>query len=393
MNIDGLAEGAKEKGLALLGTGDFAHPVYFRELRDKLLPSDNGTGIYAYNGVNFMLQVEISLMYSQGGKGRRVHHLIYAPDFDSAEQINAMLGSWGRLDYDGRPIFNKTSMEFMDSLASVCPDAFVVPAHAWTPWYGIFGSMSGFDSMKEAFGDHAHRIKAIETGLSSDPAMNWRLSALDRVSLISNSDSHSPWPWRLGREANVFECNLAYKDIIQTISTRKGFICTLEVDPSYGKYHYDGHRNCGVSMSPAESKAANNICPKCRKPLTLGVENRVEQLADRPPGHKPKEAVDFKSILPLAELIAAVRKVGLESVKVKQEMGAIMGNMPELHVLLERPEEDLLKITDEKMVSVIMANRNSNLRIKPGYDGVYGEISMGNIEKAKDRRQSSLADF
>ncbi|RLG21661.1 DNA helicase UvrD [Candidatus Micrarchaeota archaeon] len=387
MNLEGISEGARKKGLNLLGTGDFTHPKYFEELKRKLLPSDNGTGIYEYNGIHFMLQVEISLIYQQGGKQRRVHHVIFAPDFEAAEQINSMFSKWGRLDYDGRPIFGKSSMEFMDALMALCPDAFVVPAHAWTPWYGIFGSMSGFDSLKEAFGEHVRHIHAIETGLSSDPAMNWRISELDNVSLISNSDSHSPYPWRLGREANVFDTKMTYKDITNTITTRKGFEYTIEVDPAYGKYHYDGHRNCGVSMSPEEARKHNNICPVCGKPLTLGVEHRVEDLADRPAGYRPKHAVDFIKLLPLAELIATARKRSLSSPTVTKEMHQIMKDYSELYVLTEMPEDEIRKIADESLAELILKNRNQELKIKPGYDGVYGEIIL------ESGAQSSLLDF
>jgi len=387
MNLEGISEGARKKGLNLLGTGDFTHPKYFEELKRKLLPSDNGTGIYEYNGIYFMLQVEISLIYQQGGKQRRVHHVIFAPDFEAAEQINSMFSKWGRLDYDGRPIFGKSSMEFMDAITSLCPDAFVVPAHAWTPWYGIFGSMSGFDSLKEAFGEHVRHIYAIETGLSSDPAMNWRISELDNVSLISNSDSHSPYPWRLGREANVFDTKMTYKDITNTITTRKGFEYTIEVDPAYGKYHYDGHRNCGVSMSPEEARKHNNICPVCGKPLTLGVEHRVEDLADRPAGYRPKHAVDFIKLLPLAELIATARKRSLSSPTVTKEMHQIMKDYSELYVLTEMPEDEIRKIADESLAELILKNRNQELKIKPGYDGVYGEIIL------ESGAQSSLLDF
>src|SRR3989338_8375429 len=277
MTLEVLAQKGREKGLGIIGTGDFSHPLWFKELKAKLAGS--GDGMYDYNGMNFVLSNEISLIYTQDGKGRRIHHMLLAPDLDTVAQINELLASKGRLDYDGRPIFGFSSIELVENLMGISTDIEIIPAHAWTPWFSIFGSNSGFDSVEECLQDKAKHIHAIETGMSSDPEMNWRLSGLDKFTLVSNSDSHSFWPWRMGREANVFEMEeLNYRNIIEAIRTRKGFLETIEVDPNYGKYHFDGHRNCGVSMSPKESKEYNNICPKCKQELTIGVLNRIEKL-------------------------------------------------------------------------------------------------------------------
>ena len=293
LNLENLEKYARIKGVDLLGTGDFTHPEWIRELRSGL--REDGSGILkTSSGFPFVLQTEVSLVYTQGGRGRRIHHLILAPDFEVVKQITDYLLTKGRVDYDGRPIFGMSSIELAEKLSEISRDCELIPAHAWTPWFGVFGSESGFDSLKECFDDKTKLIHAIETGMSSDPEMNWRVSALDNVTLTSNSDLHSFWPWRLGREANVIEMEKpSYGGILAAIRERKGLVETIEVDPGYGKYHVDGHRNCGVSMSPAESAKLKKICPKCRRPLTIGVLNRVEELADREEGFAPKKRCSF----------------------------------------------------------------------------------------------------
>ncbi len=377
ITLQTLEKYARLKGVTLLGTGDFTHPKWLDELKENLI--EDGSGILnSKTGMKFILQGEISNIFTQGGKGRRIHNLLLAPDFETVEQINKALLKKGRLDYDGRPMFGFSCIELVQMMRDISDDIEIIPAHAWTPWFGIFGSMSGFDSVKECFEDTAKHIHAIETGLSSDPPMNWRLSELDKYTLLSSSDAHSFWPWRLGREANVFEINPTYQDLLRAIRQKKGFIETIEVDPNYGKYHFDGHRACNVSMSPEESRRHNGICPVCKKPLTIGVLNRVEELADRPEGFIPKNAVGFKRLIPLSELLSAVigrpvasKVVWAEYYKITTQFGS------EFDVLLDVPADELLRCTQQNIAELIIKNRSGNLKIIPGYDGVYGQIDIG----------------
>lgn len=383
MILEELAKGARTKGITILGTGDFTHPLWMKELKQKL--SEKNHGIYEYGGVSFVISGEISLIYKQDGKQRRVHHIILAPDFSIADQINEFLDKKGRRDYDGRPIFGFTSIELAEAMMSISQNIEIIPAHAWTPWYGIFGSMSGFDSLEECFREKTKNIHCIETGMSSDPAMNWRISSLDSVTLTSNSDAHSPYPWRLGREANVFDFDEAtYSNIISAFRTRKNFAYTIETDPGYGKYHYDGHAACGFSSTPEETKKLGGKCPKCTKPLTIGVLSRVEQLADRPKGFVPKGSVPFKSLIPLSEIIAAVYGTDVFTKKVWEVYNRLIdrfGN--EFSVLLSAEKKDLEKVVDKKLAALIIRNRCGDLKIEPGYDGVYGKIVLKEEEGLK----------
>ncbi len=383
LSLANLEKYAKIKGLNLLGTGDFTHPEWIRELKKDLV--EDGSGILkTKTGFNFLLQTEISLIYSQDGKGRRVHNIVLAENFDVVEQINAQLIKKGRLDYDGRPIFGMSCIEFVELMKNIDEKIEIIPAHAWTPWYSLFGSMSGFDSVEECFKDQSRHIYAIETGLSSDPAMNWRLSQLDKYTLVSNSDAHSFWPWRIGREANAFDIDLTYDSLINAIRNKKGFLYTIEVDPSYGKYHFDGHRACNVCMSPMESLKNKNICPKCKHSLTIGVLNRVEQLADREEGFKPKNAIPFKSLIPLSEILSALLGSSVASRKIWQEYYKLVGNFgSELNVLLEAEKGALAKAADEKIAGAIIRIREGKVKIKPGYDGVYGQPVFDNNESGQ----------
>jgi len=377
LDIKNLVKYSKIKGVNLLGTSDFTHPLWLKELKSTL--KDDRTGILTTeSGFPFILQTELSLIYAQGGKGRRIHQIIYSPDFDTVDQINEYLLKHGRLDYDGRPIFKIPCDELLYELKKINSRIELIPAHVWTPWFGLFGSMSGFDTVEEAFGDQTKHIFALETGLSSDPPMNWRLSSLDKYSLVSNSDSHSFWPWRLGREANVFELpKLTYDSLFNAIKTRKGFMHTVEVDPNYGKYHFDGHRNCGICMDPKETKEKKGICPICKKPLTIGVLNRVEALADREVGFKPKDCVGFKSLIPLSEILSEILNSGVATKKVWETYHTLIKGRTEYDVLLETPIEELTKLSDEKIAQAIIDNRNGNIEIKPGYDGEYGRPVLG----------------
>jgi len=387
-DLENLDKWARIKGIQVLGTGDFTHPLWFKTLKEKLEPAEKG--LYklkkSNSGVRFILNVEISSIYSKNGKVRKVHNLIFSPSFEIAEKINTQLSWVGNLKSDGRPILGLDSKELIKIVLSVSRDCFFVPCHIWTPWFSLFGSKSGFDSIEECFEDYSKYIYAGETGLSSDPSMNWRLSALDKITLISNSDAHSPA--KIGREANVFDLKeINYSMIIETIKARdpKKFLHTIEFYPEEGKYHYDGHRVCGISCSPQESKKYNNICPVCGKPLTIGVLNRIEQLADRPVGFEPQEAIPFKSLIPLKEIIAESLSVGSETQRVIKEYDKLIDNFDsEFKVLLEVSQNDLNSCVASEISEGIIRARQGDVFIEPGYDGVYGKVKIFSKGEKKD---------
>jgi uncharacterized protein (TIGR00375 family) len=388
LDLANLEKWARVKGLNLLGTSDFTHPEWIKEIKRSLVESD---GIYqTASGFSFVLQSEVSLIYSQGGKGRRVHNILLAPDLEVVQQITDYLLRYGRVDYDGRPIFKIPCPDFVESLKSISEKIEIIPAHVWTPWFSVFGSSSGFNSLKECFQDQLKHIFALETGLSSDPPMNWRLSQLDKYTLVSNSDSHSFWPWRIGREANVMEMpNLTYKNLIKTLRTKEGFKYTVEVDPNYGKYHIDGHRKCHFCSYPKQTKKLNGICPVCRSPMTIGVLNRVEELADRPEGFKPEGAVPFKTLLPLSEMISLTsgKAMSTKSVwKIYNEL--VSDKRTEFDILLNIPKEEITKIAGEKLAEVVVKNRYGQIKVNPGYDGEYGIPDID--EKAKQRPKINI---
>ncbi len=401
MDIKHIEKYAKIKGLNLLGTGDFTHPEWFKELKQNLEEDETGI-LKSKNGMNFILQTEVSNVYEKWGKKRAVHNILFAKNFEIAEQINDVLSKYGNLKADGRPTLNLDCAEMVEILKNLDKSIEIVPAHVWTPWFGVFGSKSGFNSLKECYEDMTKHIFALETGLSSDPAMNWRVKELENISLISNSDSHSFWPWRIGRECNVFELNdLTYDNIFKTIKTRNGFLFTIEFHPEEGKYHYDGHRKCGVWMHPKQAKAKNNICPVCGKKLTVGVLHRVEDLADYPEGYKPKTAVPFYKLVPLAELIAKYYNTSPNTKKVLSlyfDLVKKFGN--EFNILLYVNEEDLKKAIGKDLAKIIIKNREGKIKVIPGYDGIYGKIIINenekNIEEYKIeniKNQKSLFEF
>lgn len=387
LTIENLERFARLKGVNLLGTGDFTHPEWIKEIKNTL--SEESSGILrTKTGFPFILQTELSLIYSQGGRGRRVHNIVLAPDLETVAQISDVLGKRGRLDYDGRPIFKISCIEFTEMLNNINKDIEVIPAHAWTPWFSLFGSNSGFDSVKEAFGDQLKNIHAVETGLSSDPPMNWRLSQLDKMQILSFSDLHSYWPWRLGREATIFDfahSELSYKKIISAIRTGVGLAGTIEVDPAYGKYHDDGHRNCNVHLTPKEAIALKNICPKCRKQLTIGVNHRVEELADREAGFRRPDAKKFYTLLPLSELISAALNKKVETKGVWEEYNKLTKLGSELDVLLKISESDIRSVSPKQVAEMILANRLGNIKVSPGFDGVYGVPLVEGVEQAVDK--------
>ncbi len=392
MDITNILKWAEKKGIDIIGTGDFQHPKYFGELKNKL--KEAAPGLYKLKKGNSksyaLLTTEISNIFKQGGKVRKIHTLIFMPDIYAAEKFSKVLAKKGNTDADGRPILGFSVKELVKITLDICPDAIIIPAHAWTPWFSVFGSKSGFDSLEECFEEETKNIKAIETGLSSDPAMNWRISALDNITLISNSDAHSLR--KIGREANVFEANYDYFEIKKIIENKdiKKFLYTIEFFPEEGKYHYDGHRLCNINMHPRDAIANENKCPVCFKPLTLGVLHRVEELADRPWDYKPDNAVPQKHLIPLEEIIADALETmpGSKTVQMEYEKMLVKGGT-EFEILLDRTKEELLKITNEKIVDAIMLVREGKVNVIPGYDGEYGKISIfGNLTDFKDKTKN-----
>lgn len=383
MDIDHIAEWASLKGIDLIGTGDFTHPFWFGELKSKL--SEDGSGLMQLKdpiGKNphFILTAEISCIYTQGGKTRKIHTIVFAPDFKTVAELNDRLVSIGNISSDGRPILGISAKDLADLILNINDECLIVPAHAWTPWFSIFGSNSGFDSIKECYEELAPYIYSIETGLSSDPEMNWRLSALDKITLISNSDAHSPA--NLGREANVFEIDdgkITYDEIADIIKKKDAsrFLYTIEFYPEEGKYHFDGHRNCNIVINPFETKYPENRCPTCGRKLTIGVMNRVEELADRNSGHTDEKFPGSKHLVPLQEIIAECYGVGASSQKVQKDYRALVSRFDgELPILLDLDDEVLNKSMESRIVDGIRRVRAGDISIEPGYDGVYGKVKV-----------------
>jgi len=415
MDINEIARFAPIKGLNLVGTGDFTHPKWFKELKEKLA-SIPGTGLYRpidkpNSPLRFMVTGEVSTTFTFEGKTKRIHHLILTPSLEIAIQISDRLTRYGDLSVDGRPFLEMTAAALVEEVMEVSLKNVVIPAHVWTPWFSLFGAFSGFDRVGDCYQDMTRYIFALETGLSSDPPMNWRLSALDRYTLVSNSDSHSSWPWRIGREANVFNLDdFSYDAIIDAIKSKNPnrFLFTIETYPEYGKYHWTGHRACNVSFPPEEAENRGNICPVCRKKLTKGVEQRVDELADRPRGFRPKDVPDYKRLLPLSEIIQTVLGVnypGVQKVwRVYNSLISRFGN--EYSVLLDASFDEMAKIVDASIAEAVIRIREERVKLIPGYDGVYGRVKIFQEErdvgkkkisnqtlKETGKRQRSLADF
>jgi len=392
MDVKHLAEWAKLKGITLMGTGDFTHHLWLEELKNNL--QDLGNGLFKFNDIYFVLTSEISSIYSKGGRTYRIHNMIFSPSFATTDKINERLSRLGNLASDGRPILGLDAAELARIVFDIDENCMIVPGHIWTPWFSVFGSMSGFDKIEACFEKETAKIFALETGLSSDPAMNWRLSALDRFTLISNSDSHSPA--KIGREANVFNCVLDYKTIREVLKTKdkKRFLYTIEFFPEEGKYHFDGHRLCGVRLSPKETKKGQGKCPKCGKPVTVGVMNRVEQLADRPEGFVPANAIPYKNMIPLEEIIAEARGVGKGSVAVERDYFACVAKFgTEFAILLKASKEELLKGLPPRIAEGVLRVREGKVNIKAGYDGEYGIISIFGDDIKEDKSEKQLSLF
>jgi uncharacterized protein (TIGR00375 family) len=411
MVLDTLAYWAKAKGIRLLATGDFTHPEWLFLMKTKLKPSGNGffefkNGVqapedpylkglsFSPKDVSFILSTELSFIYSKAGKVRKIHVMLLAPDFESVERINGRLSAIGNLRSDGRPILGLDVRLFSRMVAETCPRCVIIPSHIWTPWFSLFGANSGFDSIEECFEEMTPTIFALETGLSSDPPMNWRLSALDRFALVSNSDAHSPS--KIGREANVFDTEFSYRGLLDALRSKDPakFLHTLEFFPEEGKYHYDGHRKCGVVLSPRESLTTNDLCPKCGKRLTIGVLHRVEELADRESGEEVPGRIPFKSLIPLNEVIAEALGKTSESqgvwdlyFKLVREFGS------ELKVLVDVPVSDLARSGPERVAAAIDRMRQGRVKIVPGHDGEYGVISLFGEEQAEEQAAGQLTLF
>ena len=413
MVVSVMGEWARKKGIDLLGTGDITHPLWLRELRANL--EEAGEGVFKEKGRSggplFVLAGEISSIYSQGGKVRRIHNLVVAPSFETVEKINLKLTQRGcNLLADGRPVVGLSSMELCELVWEVDERVLVVPCHVWTPWFSLYGSRSGFDSLGECFGEFADRIYGIETGLSSDPGMNWRIAELDKRSILSFSDAHSPA--KLGREATVLvgEGEFGFSQLAAAVKQegggwRVGY--TIEFYPEEGKYHYTGHRKCGVRQSPEETKKLGTSCPVCGKPLTLGVMHRVEELASRQVTVEKKknkygvvgyfnkddpERPPYVMLVPLLEVLAEALGSTVNSQRVLGEYEQLTSELGgEFGVLLKAEVEEIRRLAGERVAEAVRRVREGEIVVKPGYDGVFGEVSIWpKEEEEEEREQMSL---
>ncbi len=408
LDLEHNATWARRKGVTLLGTGDFTHPAWLEEIRRKLLPAEEGlfrlrpeleSMIAAdlpracHGDVRFLLQVEISTIYKHDGRTRKNHHLVYVPDFDSADRFVARLARIGNLASDGRPILGLDSRDLLEITLESSEDAFLVPAHIWTPWFSTLGSKSGFDSIDACYRDLAPHVFAVETGLSSDPPMNWRVSFLDRFRLVSNSDAHSPS--KIAREATVFECDLSYPAVKRALETGIGFGGTVEFFPEEGKYHHDGHRKCGVRLEPSETHRHRGRCPVCGGLLTVGVSHRIDELADRREAIPPPTAADYRSFVPLPEVLAEIEGVGPKTKRVASRLAEVHAQLgPELEVLERLPLDRIREGTSDFVAEAVERMRLGRVHREPGFDGEYGRIRLfddGELPRESARRAGPRA--
>ena len=406
MSITEITRFAKIKGLKLVGTGDFTHPEWFNEL-SKELTEVSGTNLYGSKNhpespVRYMITAEVCTIFSFDEKTKKIHHVILTPSLETATQISDRLKRYGSLSVDGRPTLDMTAPQLVEEVMQVSDENEVIPAHVWTPWFSLFGAFSGFDRIEDCYQDMTNHIHALETGLSSDPPMNWRLSALDKFTLVSNSDCHSHWPWRIGREANVLELDrLTYREVVDTIRKKdpKRFKYTIETNPSYGKYHWSGHRKCNVSLPPQEAMKYGNHCPVCGRKLTRGVDQRIEELADRPADYTPENPIGYKRLLPLSEIIKAVVDVSYPGAKKVWSIYTplIKKFGDEYTVLIDAPKQEMEKIVDLRIAEAIVRVREEKAKVIPGYDGVYGQLVIFDQEQEDSAQhkpqQRSMADF
>ncbi len=402
LDLPNLAWWARRKGITLLGTGDFTHPAWYDHLREYLEPAE--PGLYrltapgrplppsvAEHEVRFMLSVEISTIYKRDDRTRKVHHLIYLPDLDAVARFNAKLARIGNIGSDGRPILGLDSRDLLEITLEASPDGYLVPAHIWTPWFSALGSKSGFDAIADCYADLADHIFAVETGLSSDPEMNWRVSSLDRYALVSNSDAHSPPA--LAREATVLRGDLDYFAIRDGLRTRTALHGTIEFFPEEGKYHADGHRTCGVNWEPARTRAAGGRCPECGKPLTVGVLSRVEDLADQPAGRRPADAPQVTHLVQLAQVLGEIGDVGARSKSVEARLSTLVAGLgPELYILRAAPLDEINRVGGELLAEAVGRLRRGQVRRTPGFDGEYGVIRLFDPDELRDTGSDALFD-
>ena len=390
LDLPHLHAAAQRKGIHVVGTGDFTHPKWREELREQLVPAEPGlfrlreelarsqrddVPRACSSPVRFLLSCEISNIYKRDGKVRKVHNLLLAPSLEGVSRISDALERIGNLRSDGRPILGLDSRDLLEIVLEHGDGAVLVPAHIWTPWFAVLGSKSGFDSIEACYDDLAGHIFAVETGLSSDPPMNWRISALDRFTLVSNSDAHSPG--KLAREANLFSCDLSFPAMMEALRTREGFEGTLEFYPEEGKYHLDGHRACEVRLQPEETAVYGGLCPSCGKPVTVGVLHRVERLADRLPGERPATAGHFESLVPLDEVVGEVLGVGPATKSVRRVVDRLLSALGnELHVLREAPMEDVERASSPPVAEAVRRARDGEVHVRAGYDGEFGTVRI-----------------
>ncbi len=382
---------AQLKGVQIVATSDFTHPEWFSQIQDRLEPAENGLLRLKQNycqtmdsvvpascqgEVRFILSTEISSIYKQGGKVRKVHNLIFVPEIADAANIRKTLEKIGNLKADGRPILGLSSRNLLEIILSINPKAFLIPAHIWTPWFSVLGSKSGFDSIEECFEDLSSHVFALETGLSSDPKMNWQVSVLDRFSLVSNSDAHSPE--KIGREATIFNIDFSYDSLVHALQTKDNLEGTIEFFPEEGKYHMDGHRKCQMMLVPRETRENHGLCPICHKPVTIGVMNRVESLADRQPDVLPQGAKPYHSLVPLIEILSEIYSCGENSKKIQKiyhDTLALLG--PELKILMDVSLEDINRKHSPLLAEAISRMRHGRVHLDAGYDGEFGRARIG----------------
>lgn len=386
---------AKKKGISIVGTGDFTHPEWRKELAEKLGPAEDGfyclrkdsvleeSRKYGGETPRFVISGEISSIYKKNGKVRKVHNVILLPGLEDAEKLSKKLETIGNIHSDGRPILGLDSHDLLEIMLEICPEGILIPAHIWTPHFSLFGAFSGFDTMEECFEDLTPYIHAVETGLSSDPPMNWRLSALDRLQLISNSDAHSPA--KLGREANLLDIEMSYQGLYKAIQEGKGLEGTIEFFPEEGKYHFDGHRKCHLCLTPKEAEAYGGICPVCGKKITIGVDHRVMQLSDRDDGEARKNKKPYENLVPLPEVIAASTGKSSGSKKVQEQYENMLKKFgPEFDILRKIPIEEIRKEEGYLVSEGIRRLRAGQVKRKPGFDGEYGTISLFEPEEIEN---------
>lgn len=410
MTLNGLADWADRKGIDLVASGDWTHPIWIREIKSKL--EQTSKGIYGLkkseNKAQFLLSTEISSIYSEGNKTRKIHNLVWVPSIETAEKTNEELLKQGaNLMSDGRPIIGLSAKELAELIWSVDKKSIIIPAHIWTPWFAMFGSKSGFDSLKECWGDYADKIYAVETGLSSDPEMNWRVSDLDNCSLVSFSDAHSPS--KLGRELTIFELDdLSFENISKAINKnindeKNKIVSTIEFYPEEGKYHLSGHRKCDITFSSKDIEKRGTTCPVCGKTLTLGVVYRVNELADQGVeiikkknedglmqyfNKNVQERAPFVKLVPLAEILSQVLDVGVNTKTVKTEYDKLINKIgPELKILTKSKIKDIAQVSGKKIGNAIKKVREGEIFVKPGFDGVFGKVKIWADEEEKDQEE------